>query len=221
MNFFRLTLLIVAGCCLLRSPSLFADDITSPFGPNKQFSADMVINPDKPNSMTQKIFSDSGKIRTEINASGMQMVSIVRPDLKKIYSVMVAQKMVMEMPFDPDKVKQMSPAAMMDGKTDLVGPDTVDGEACTKYKITTKDNKIYYYWIDATTKVPVKMAADDDSVTIVWKNYQAGPQAAALFEVPADYQVIPMPSMPPTTVPGGPGSTGGDMTPPAPGGTDQ
>jgi hypothetical protein len=33
-------------------------------------------------------------------------------------------------------------------------------------------------------------------VTILWKNYKAGPQDAALFEPPADYKVMTMPALP-------------------------
>jgi hypothetical protein len=207
MNLSRALLIIVAGCCLLRFPSVLADDLDSPFGPTKQFSTDMVINPDKPNSMTQKIYSDTGKIRMEMNASGMQVVSIVRPDQKKVYSVMVSQKMVMVMPYDPDKYKAMSPTSGMDGKVETVGPDVVNGEACIKSKITSKEGKIYYYWADATTKVPVKMAADDGSVTILWKNYVAGPQDPALFEPPTGYAVMSMPGSP-----GTPSDTGAPTT---------
>jgi hypothetical protein len=128
----------------------------------------------------------------------MQVVSIIRPDQNKIYSVMPAQKMVMTMSIDPEKMKQKMPTTMAgDGKFDLVGPDTVDGVACLKYKMTAaKDNKVFYWWISIDAKIPVKMAADDGSITLVWKNYKAGPQDPSLFEVPAGYQVMEMPSMP-------------------------
>jgi len=82
------------------------------------------------------------------------------------------------------------------GKFEVVGPDTVEGVACTKYKVTSKDGKVFFYWIDTAAKAPVKMTADDGSVTIVWKNYKSGPQDASLFEPPADYQMVSMPSMP-------------------------
>jgi len=204
----RLFLLVVAGCCLLRPEPLFAQtpDVVSPFGSNKQFSADTVITTDKGQTVTQKIYSDSGKMRTEMSMNGMQVVSIVRPDQQKVYAVMVAQKMVMEMPYDAEKYKKLTVASSgPQGKYEVVGPDTVDGVACTKYKVTDdKDNKVFFFWVDATTKTPVKMMAEDNSVTILWKNYKAGPQDAALFMPPPDYKVMNMPGMP-GGMPGGGG----------------
>jgi hypothetical protein len=200
MNPSRLFLLIVAGCWLLHSKSLFAQDLdfASPFGPTLQFSADVVIMTKDGTTMTQKMYCDTGKVRTEINEHGMQVISIERPDLKKIYSVMVAQKMVMEMPFDPSRFKNQTAAASgQHGKYEPVGPDVVEGVACTKYRgMAAKDDKVFFFWVDAATKAPVKMASEDGSFTMLWKNYKAGPQDAALFEPPAGYQVVHMPGAP-------------------------
>jgi outer membrane lipoprotein-sorting protein len=211
MNRFYPDLILALGCCWLLTSPLTADDIISPFALNKQFSADQVITAGG-TTMTSKVFSDNGKMRTEMNTGGMQMVSIVRPDLQKIYSVMVAQKMIMEMPYDASKVGQQMTSSGQDGKFELVGPDTVDGVACNKYKLTSKDNKISFMWIDAAKKIPLKMAAGDNSYTLVWKNYKVGPQDASLFEPPADYQTMKMPgagAAPAPAVPGGaPGASG-------------
>jgi len=206
MNSRRLFLLVVGGCLGCFS-FLRADNATPPFELAKQYSADMVITSSAGQAITSKIYTDSGKIRTEMSTSGMQVVSIIRPDQQKMYSVMVAQKMVMEMPYDPEKMKkQMAAASGPEGKFELVGPDPVDGVACTKYKVTTGDGKVMFYWIDTAQKAPVKMAAEDGSFSMLWKNYKAGPQDAALFEPPADYQKMTMPSIP--SAPGGPGGSG-------------
>lgn len=158
-------------------------------------------------TITSKVFADNGKMRSEVTANGMQMISIIRPDLQKSYSVMVAQKMIMEMPYDPAKAKQMM-STQPEGKTEVVGPDTVDGIACTKYKVTTPENKVVFMWTDAAKKIPVKMAAEDNTFTILWKNFKAGPQPASLFELPTGYQKMEMPSMP--------GMPGGGAPPPPP-----
>lgn len=195
MNPYRLMLAVVVGCCLSGFQTLSAD--TPPFAFSKQYSADMVITSKEGQTMTNKIYVDSGKIRTDINANGMQVSSIVRPDLKKVYSVMTAQKMVMEMPYDPDKYKkQMAAAAGPEGKFETVGPESVEGVACTKYKVTSSEGKVVFYWIDVATKAPVKMASEDGSFSVLWKNYKDGAQDAALFEPPADYKVMTMPAMP-------------------------
>jgi hypothetical protein len=198
MTSFHLVFALVAGFCLLHPAPVFADDIVSPFGANAQFSSDMITTAQDGTTITQKIYSDSGKMRTEVTANGMQMISLIRPDQKKVYSLIVDRKMVMEMPYDPDKMRQQGIGATApQGKTELVGPDTVDGVVCKKYKVTSdKENKVFYFWTDAATKTPVKMTAEDGSMTILWKNYKSGPQDAALFEVPAGYQVMQVPAAP-------------------------
>jgi outer membrane lipoprotein-sorting protein len=195
MNPSRFLLLVVAGGCLLASSPLSAQDPLPPFELNKQYNAEMTITPKDGQAMMQKIYSDDGKVRTEMSVSGMQMVSIIRPDQKKIYSVMPAQKMVTEMAYDAGKTP-MAGTSLPGSKFEVVGPDTVDGVACTKYKETGKDNKVAFLWVDTANKALVKMVPEDGSVTIIWKNYVVGPQDAALFEPPAGYQVLTMPAMP-------------------------
>jgi len=203
MNRTHLFLVIAAGCCLLQAKPLAAQAPGAPFDVSQQYSAEMVLTPREGQAMTQKINSDNGKIRSEMNMSGMEMISIVRPDLKKVYTVMVAQKMVMEIPYDPSKYP-VPTTTQGDAKFEVIGPDTVEGVACTKYKMTAKDGKVAFFWVDTSKKALVKMEAADGSVTAVWKNFVAGPQPASLFEPPADYKVMNMPSMPhmPGAVPG-------------------
>jgi hypothetical protein len=43
-------------------------------------------------------------------------------------------------------------------------------------------------------KVPVAVASPDGAFTAKWTNYKQGPQEPALFEVPADYNLMPMPT---------------------------
>lgn len=163
----------------------------------KEFSVDQVITTKDGTTVTNKMFVQDGKVRTEMSARGMQFVAIVRPDLSKVYQVMIAQKMIMEMPYDAAKYKQeMAAATGAEGKYDLIGPDVVEGTSCTKYKVTSQDGKTSFIWIDPDKKAPVKMAGEDGSYSILFKNYQMGPQAPSLFEPPAGYQTMSMPSMP-------------------------
>jgi hypothetical protein len=106
--------------------------------------------------------------------------------------------MVMESDYDPDKLGGRTAASFgPEGKFELVGPETVDGVACTKYKVTSdKTRQVFYFWLDVARKVPVQMAAADGSLTVKWTHFTAGTQDASLFEVPEGYQVIPMPGMP-------------------------
>lgn len=167
----------------------------TPFDAAKaQYSADMVITAKDRPPMTNKIYSDAGKVRTEMNHMGMDMISIIRPDQKKVYSVLPAQKMVMEMPYDPSKSAMAAMNESTKGSMEKIGTETVEGVACTKYKTSSKDGPSAFFWIDDAKHLPVKMVTEDGSVTIVWKNAVAGPQAASLFEPPTDYKKMEMPA---------------------------
>jgi hypothetical protein len=188
----RLILAVIASCCVVLSPNTWADD--APFTPSQQYSADQTITTQAGQTVTSKIYMDSGKVRSEMSMQGMQVISIIRPDQKKMYSVMVASKMVMVMPLNPEVMKQQAATSAAEAKFETVGPDTVDGVACTKYKMTGKDNKVFFWWVNASTKTPVKMTDEAGTFTLVWSNYKVGPQDASLFEPPADYKTMDMPS---------------------------
>jgi len=134
----------------------------------------------------------------------------VRKDKQKVYQLMPAQKMAMEMPYDPAKYKGNATASMgPEGKFELIGLDTVNGIACTKYKVTPdKSKEVYFFWLDTAQKVPVQMTDEGGTFKVQWKNFKAGAQEAALFEVPSDYTVMPMPNMPGAPPQGGPGDDG-------------
>lgn len=194
MNLTRLAFVVVAGCTLFLNP--LRAQMPAAWAPDKQFSADQTVTTKNGMTINGKIHVDTNRIRTDIDAGGMAMSSIVLLDQKKMYTVMDAQKMVMEMPLSATKAQQLQAAAGGgNAKFDLVGPDLVNGTACMKYKMTAgADPKVFYWWVSAATKTPVKMAADDGSFTVLWSNYKPGPQDPAIFTPPAGYQVMQMPA---------------------------
>jgi hypothetical protein len=203
MNPTRLLLLAAAGGALLLGQPLRAQaPAAAPYTPDKQFSTDQIIALKDGTTMLSHMYADNGKMRVEMNTHGMDIVSIVRPDEKKVYSVMTAQKMVMVMTLDPDKAKQYAAMASGDdSKFELMGSDVIDGTPCLKYKMTAvKENKIFFWWVSVAGKAPVKIAAEDGSSTLMWRNYKPGPQDPALFEPPAGYTTMAMPG----GAPGGP-----------------
>ena len=194
MNLLRLFLLAVAGCCLMHPALLPAQDAVG--DQSKFYSADLIITA-KGQNITQKIYADNGKIRTETTLQGLQVVTIIRSDLQKVYQMLLPQKMRVEIPYDPNKFKNQTIAASgPQGKFELIGTETLAGDPCKKYKVTSDRGKIILFWVDAATQAPVKMMAQDDSFTILWKNYEAGPQDASLFAPPTDFKLVPISSTP-------------------------
>ncbi len=133
------------------------------------------------NKTATKMFVDGDKQRMDMNAGGMEMSTIVRKDKKLTYSLMHAQKMVMENPLQepPATPAASGPAPVWE----KVGSATVNGVACTEYKV--KAGADVTTWFLGGDNLPVRMVAAGN--TTDWKNFKAGAPAAALFEVPAGY----------------------------------
>jgi hypothetical protein len=127
-----------------------------------------------------KLFVDGDKMRTDMDAGGMQMSTIIRKDKKVSYSLMHAQKMVMENPM------QDAPAAAQaaeEPKWEKIGSATVNGVACTEYKVVTSGQEMHYFL--NSDNYLVRLSSKD--MTMDYKNFKAGAPDAALFEVPAGY----------------------------------
>jgi hypothetical protein len=75
----------------------------------------------------------------------------------------------------------------------LVGPDTVNGMACTVYQYTVQgiSTKI---WIWNQYGLPVKMVSD--TTTIVYSNYSFSAIDDSMFQLPAGVIVTTMPAIP-------------------------
>src|SRR6266496_6833250 len=95
----RTVVQFVSICVMsLFAASVFGADL----GGFKNYSADMeTITPQ--GSQISKIFSKDGKTRMESGMRGSGIISIIRPDKKVVWMVMVDGKAYMEMPFDKSK----------------------------------------------------------------------------------------------------------------------
>jgi hypothetical protein len=183
--------------------------VPAPFTMDKAYSADMDVALRNGLHLRGHMSLDTDKLRAEWNMNGIEMAAIVRKDQMKVYDLMTSQKIAMVMDLDASKLKG-NEAAMFgpEGKFELIGPDSVNGVACTKYKVTSdKNGSVVYFWLDLGHKVPVAVASVDGGFSAKWTNYKQGPQDAALFEVPADYNLMPMPAGM-----GIPGASGGPET---------
>jgi hypothetical protein len=129
-----------------------------------------------------KLSVDGDKMRTDMDANGMQMSTITRQDKKMAYSLMHANKMVMENAI-PDTPAAPAGEAAPEPVWEKVGPATINGQECTEYKMKIGNNSTTFF-INGD-KLPVRMATD--SMTIDYKNFKADKPDASLFEVPAGY----------------------------------
>jgi hypothetical protein len=207
----RFSLLLMLGVGLLGPSLLPAQAVRPPFSMNKQYSAEVSVVMKDGMTINTKVFADGDKMRSETQVNDMKMATIIRKDKSKIYNIMIAQKMIVEMDLDETKYKGMNAAAFgPDGKFELIGPDVVNGVTYTKYKVTSdKTHQIFFFWLDTVNQAPVKMEAQDRSFTVSWHKYVAGPQDPNLFELPSGYQVMSM-QMPDASGPPPDAAPGGD-----------
>jgi hypothetical protein len=104
---------------------------------------------------------------------------------------MPAQKMYMET--DQHAARQQTAGMPADVTFSVVGPDTVEGVATTKYKLLMKDGTAGGFLWFTTEGIMIKMDAvqkegkNSSRMTMTLKNLQIGPQDPQLFEVPSDY----------------------------------
>jgi hypothetical protein len=134
------------------------------------------------------------KIRMEVAAAG-QTTDIIY-DGQNYYMYMPAANMAYQM-----SVASAQQYTSNSGNTSslsqynpvLVGPDTVNGMACTVYQYTVQgvSTKI---WIWNQYGLPVKMVSD--TTTIVYSNYSFSAIDDSMFQLPAGVIVTTMPVIP-------------------------
>lgn len=154
------------------------------------FSGDM-IQTTQMGVRKSKIFVSGDKSRVESEDS----IIITRIDKKMMWIIMPQQKMYMEQSLGPEHL--MTPMDKYPGEIErtLIGREVIDGRAVDKYKIVTavamgatEMKSTMYQWLAPDLGFPVKMAAEDGTWMVEYKNIRLGGQAASLFEVPAGYK---------------------------------
>ncbi len=175
-----LKFLLCFGLTAAATTATFADKLPMADWP-KAYSVEMEVQAGGMTTAT-KMFVDGDKQRMDVNAGGMDMSTIIRKDKKLTYSLMHAQKMVMENPLPEAPAAAAAPAGP-EPKVEKIGSSTVNGVACTEYKVTVGGDSTN--WFLSSDNLPVRMVAGGNTTT--WKNFKAGSPDAALFEVPAGY----------------------------------
>jgi outer membrane lipoprotein-sorting protein len=158
-------------------------------------------------TVVSSVGGHAGKVKLYMKADRMRMESdaaagaytIVRRDLKKMWMVMPSTKSYMEMAEVKEDVPVPEEKVKGEVSRKVVGSDTVDGHPCTKYEVTAKVGEkavTSYQWWATDINFPIKAAALDGSWNVEYKDIKIGSQPDSLFELPAGYQKMSMPTMP-------------------------
>lgn len=170
-----------------------------------ELTADMIM---KQGNTTQngEMAMKGDKVRFQMK--GQKEYTITRMDKKVTWMVMPSEKAYMEMAFDPTKSPKVEEKQKGEVDRKLVGSETIDGHPTKKYEVTVKDERgttKLYQWMATDLNFPIKTAAVDGSWSQEYRNIKKS-APDSLFEVPAGYQKMAMPSMP-----GMPGMGGSGM----------
>ncbi len=156
---------------------------------SKPFSADMVSRFGKQVNKA-KIYSSGAKMRTEMEGS----IIIIRLDKNICWMVMPSEKMYMEQAIDQNMIPKTSQQVKGELERVSLGKETLEGKEVEKFKVTYNEkNKklVMYQWL-LNSGFPAKMAAEDESWVVEYKNIIFGGQADSLFEPPAGFQKFAM-----------------------------
>ncbi|HOW36097.1 MAG TPA: DUF4412 domain-containing protein [Candidatus Omnitrophota bacterium] len=158
----------------------------------EDFSADMVSR-SSAGTMSAKIFVSGEKSRMETPES----IIIVRNDKKVSWIIMPSEKMYMEQPINMSQAPKAS--KNFDGEVERIslGAEVVNGQPAEKFKVTYIEGgrrMTVFQWLK-DGKFPIKIEAEDGSWSTEYKNISAKAQSADLFEIPAGYTKMSIPSM--------------------------
>ena len=164
----------------------------------KELSFEMVTNVggDQPVNSTGKMFISGEKVRTEIEAMGVRMITIVDAE-RNVYIYDPANNNAMKMPAAEEEIGSPGDWAEETSDMEVIGEEKLDGFDCLVIQGVSEEmeSKI---WVRKDIGMPVKVEIADKHAVIEYKNYKIGPQDPALFEIPADAAITELPSMPKT-----------------------
>ncbi|MFA5098087.1 MAG: DUF4412 domain-containing protein [Candidatus Margulisiibacteriota bacterium] len=161
-----------------------------------EFSADQVVKMKGMAPVTGKLNFSDNKWRSESKFMGKHTVSIIRADKKVSWTLMPDQKSYMENKLDPAQAAASGKEVPGEVKREKVGREKISGMDCDKYKITYKNaggTSVLFLWM-SKDGIPMKSASQDGSWSSEMKNVKVGRQAPSLFELPAGYKKMSVPS---------------------------
>jgi hypothetical protein len=161
-----------------------------------QFSAQMVVR-DGEKLALGKIFVQDGKMRQEFDDVEGQTITIVRPDLKKVWVIFPRKCAYLELPLKtelPGQFIQIPPDALAKR---LVDKETVNGYEAEKYEVTVAGGlgpERQTIWMAVKLGVPIKLVSREKDFSVEYKYIIEGPQPERLFNLPPDYKRLSAPA---------------------------
>ena len=166
-----------------------------------EFSADMIQKSPMGNT-NGKVFVKGENLRQEMNMGGQNQIMIFQKEKGVVWILMPGQRMYMEMAAGGEQ--SMAPPTLEEmekmGDKKYLGEEKVNGYKCKKFSYTSNDPSVgtTTMWISKKLNFPIKTEMEGSSgpMSMEYKNIQEKKLPESLFEIPAGYQKMSMPSMP-------------------------
>jgi hypothetical protein len=143
-------------------------------------------------AVTMRFSSKTGRIRID-GASG-RGYAILDPGAGQMTMVMEERHMYVERPADPGMIAMFKATNASFKK---IGSDTIAGLACTIYDATFNEHSGQVCLTNDGVMLRARSDDPDRQRELEAVSVSYGDQAGDLFEVPAGYQKLEMPNMPP------------------------
>ena len=162
--------------------------------PFPSFTADMEMTA-RGATQTGKVAFGKGKMRTEMSmGKGQQMTSIVDYGASKIYVLLPPPMGCLEQPVKPNPNDPFV-AMIENAKEEVLGEETIDGHPTKKIRVKSSyggEQHTSLLWKAQDLKgLPLRVAAEDGSYTMNYKNVKLGDPDPKLLTPPADCKPNP------------------------------
>ncbi|MBF0583817.1 MAG: hypothetical protein HQL80_06215 [Magnetococcales bacterium] len=147
-------------------------------------------------------------IRTETSQDKQAVWMIFKPASKLVWTVFPQQRTYMErtglaLEWPPLPEDENSPCRDKKFSCKKVGVETVSGRSTLHWSIQLvgekgKESSYAHLWVDPRLNVAIRESYAD-GLTVEMRRIQEGAQPASLFELPAGYQQVALPTSPAST----------------------
>jgi hypothetical protein len=157
-----------------------------------EFSASMLVKDDA-KIMPGKIQVSDGKLRQEFADERGQTITIVRPDLKVVWVILLRQRSYMEIPLTtklPGQFIQIPPQAL---QKRLVGQERLNGYDTEKYEVSVpvgRGLEKQTYWVAVKLGLPIKMECRERQFSLEYKSIREEKVPDRLFALPPGLQKL-------------------------------
>lgn len=181
----------VFALCALLAVFLAASEASA-----RELSAQMVVK-EGGETYKSRLYIKGGKYRVEVE--GQKGYSILRTDRNMMWIMLPDQKAYIEVALDPGQKPRVEEKFPDEVGRRLIGREKVNGHPCNKYEVTLKEGDkrgtIYQWLATDLDNFPVRTAAADGSWSTDYKDIKTS-VSDSLFEIPADYEKLPVRSTP-------------------------